>query len=66
MIRVTSVTAKAPCVVHLPRRKSRTPVAPKQRDPAEQAAALQRSEAHYRRVRAAVDATFLMNGGRYL
>ena len=66
MIRVTSVTAKASWLVHLPRRESRTPVAPKQRDPAEQAAALQRSETHYRRVRDAIEVSFLMNGGRYL
>ena len=66
MIRVISVTAKAPCLVHLPRRESRAPVAPKQRDPAEQAAALQRGEAHYRRVRDAIEASFLVNGGRYL
>ncbi len=66
MIRVTSVTAKASWLVQLPRRKSRAPVARKQRDPAEQAAALQRGEAHYRRVRDAVDTSFLMNGGRYL
>jgi len=66
MIRVTSVTAKASCLVHLPRRESRAPVAPKQRDPVEQAAALQRSDTHYRRVRDAMEASFLMNGGRYL
>ena len=66
MIRVTSVTAKALWLVHLPWRESRAPVAPKQRDSAEQAAAIQRSEAHYRRVRDAVEASFLMNGGRYL
>ena len=65
MIRVSGVTAKAPWLAPS-RRESAAPVPPKQRDPAEQAAALQRSEAHYRRVRDAVEASFLMNGGRYL
>jgi hypothetical protein len=65
MIRVSGVTAKAPWVAPS-RRQSAATVPPKQRDPAEQAAALQRSEAHYRRVRDAVGASFLMNGGRYL
>jgi hypothetical protein len=66
MIRVSSVTTKAPWLVHLPRRESRAPISSKQRDAAEEAEALQRSEAHYRRVRAAVEAYFLMNGGHYL
>jgi hypothetical protein len=66
MIRVTSVTAKAPWLIPWPRRESRAPVPPKQRDPAEQAAALKRSEAHYRRVRDVIEASFFMNGGRYL
>jgi len=65
MIRVCGVTAKAPWLAPS-RRQSAAPVPPKQRDPAEQAVALQRSEAHFRRVRHAVEASFLMNGGRYL
>ena len=66
MIRVSSITAKAPWLAIPSRRESATAVPPKQRDAAEQAAALQRSDAHYRRVRDAVEASFLMNGGRYL
>ena len=66
MIRVTGVTTKAPWLLHLPRRGSRAAASPKERDPAEQAAALQRSETHYRRMRYAAQAAFLMNGGRYL
>ncbi len=65
MIRVSGITAKAPCLT-ASRQKSAAPVRHKQRDAAEQAAALQRSETHYRRLRHTVEATFLMNGGRYL
>jgi hypothetical protein len=65
MIRVCSITPKAPWLT-FSRRESAAAVPPKQRDPAEQAAALQRSDAHYRRVRDAIEASFLMNGGRYL
>lgn len=66
MIRVSSITAKAPWLAIPSRRESTTPVPPKQRDPAEQAAAFQRRETHYRGVRDAIEASFLMNGGRYL
>ncbi len=66
MIRVSSVTAKGPRVALWPRRESRAPVASKQRDPAEQAASLHRSETRCRRVRGAAEASLLMNGGRYL
>ena len=66
MIRACDVTAKAPWLAIPLRRESATAIPPKQRDPAEQAAALQRSETHYRRVRDAVEASFLMNGGRYI
>ncbi len=66
MIRVTSVRAKAPWLIPWPQRESQARVPPKQRDPAEQTAALKRSEAHYRRVRDVVGASFFMNGGHYL
>ncbi len=66
MIRVSSITAKHPWLAIPYRRGSATPAPPKQRDPTEQAAALQRMESHYRRVRDAVEASFLMNGGRYV
>jgi hypothetical protein len=66
MIRVCSITAKAPWLANPSRRGSAAAVPPKQRDAAERAAALQRSETHYHRVRDAIAATFLMNGGRYL
>ena len=66
MIRVSCITAKAPWLAIPSRRESAAAVPPKQRDAAEQAAALQRSETHYRRVRDAIEASFLMNGGRYL
>jgi hypothetical protein len=36
------------------------------RGQAEQAAALKRSESHYRRVKESVETSFIMNGGRYL
>lgn len=65
MTRVCGITAKAPWLIPWAR-VSAAPVSPKQRDPAERAAALQRSEAHRRRVRDAMQASFLMNGGRYL
>jgi hypothetical protein len=66
MTRVASITAKSPRLALWSRRESRLSAPPKQRDPAEQAAALQRSETRYRRVREAAEASFLMNGGRYL
>jgi hypothetical protein len=65
MIRVCGITAKAPWLAPS-RREPAAPVRRKQRGAAEQAAALQRSEAHARRVRDAVEATFVMNGGRFL
>jgi len=65
VIKVCSITPKAPWLT-FSRQDSATPVPPKQRDAAEQAAALQRSDAHYRRVTDAIEASFLMNGGRYL
>ena len=66
MIRVASVTAKAPWLVLWPRRESRASAQSKQRGPAEQAAALKRSEPHYRLVRDAAEASFWMNDGRYV
>lgn len=64
MTRVCGVTVKAPRLA-ASRRESASPMPPKQRYPAEQATALQRSEAHYRHLKYAVNASFLMNGGRY-
>ncbi len=66
MIRVASVTAKAPRLVLWPRRESRASARSKQRGPAAQAAALKRSEAHYRLVRDTAEASFWMNGGHYV
>ncbi len=66
MIRDVSVTAKAPWLVPWPLRESRASARSKQRDPAEQAAALGRSEAQYRLVRDTTEASFWMNGGRYV
>ncbi len=66
MIRVASVTAKAPRLVAWPRRESRAPVPSKRRGPAEQAAALKRSEAHYRHIKDGAEASFWMNGGHYV
>lgn len=66
MIRAISATAKAPRLVHIPRWKSRAPTPSGRPDTAERAAALSQSEAHYRRVRDAAEASFFMNGGRYL
>ena len=65
MIGVPDVTAKAHWLAPW-RREPAAPVPSRRRDAAEQAAALHRSEAHYRRVRDAVQASFLINGGRYL
>ncbi|MEE8346412.1 MAG: hypothetical protein V3S20_03590 [Dehalococcoidia bacterium] len=66
MIRVASVTAKAPRLVAWPRRESRAPVPSKRRGPAEQAAALKRSEAHSRHIKDGAEASFWMNGGHYV
>ena len=65
MTTVAGVTAKAPWLAVWPRREFQAPVPPKRRGPAEQAAALKRSESHYRRVKETVEASFMMNGGRY-
>jgi hypothetical protein len=66
MTRVASVTAKALRLVVWPRRESQASVPAKWRDAAEEAAALRRRENHYRRIRDAVEASFWMNGGRYV
>ncbi len=66
VIRVASVTTKVPRLIHLPRRGPQAAVPSKRRNPAERAAALQRSEAQYRRLRDDAEASFLMSGGRYL
>ena len=66
MTTVAGITAKAPRLAVWPRREFRAPVRSQRRGPAEQAAALKRSESHYRRVKERVEASFLMNGGRYL
>ena len=66
MTTVAGVTARAPGLAVWPRREFQAPVPSKRRGPAEQAAALKRSESHYRRVKESVEASFLMNGGRYL
>jgi hypothetical protein len=65
MTTVAGVTAKAPELAVWPRRELQTPVPSERRDPAEQAAALKRSESHYRRVKGAVEASFWVNGGRH-
>ncbi len=62
MIRVASITAKAPWLVRWLQWESRASAPSKQRSPAEQAAALKRSEARYRLVRDAAEASFWMNG----
>lgn len=64
MTRLYGLTAKAPWLAPS-RRAPAGPIPPKQREAAEQAAALRRSEAHYRRVRHLTEASFLMNGGRH-
>lgn len=66
MTTVADITAKAPRLAVWPRREFSAPVPSKRRGPAEQAAALKRSESHYRRVKESLEASFLMNGGRYL
>ena len=66
MTTVAGITAKAPGLAVWPRREFQAPVPSKRHDPAEEAAALKRSESHYRRVKESVGASFLMDGGRYL
>jgi hypothetical protein len=66
MTTVAGITAKAPRLAVWPRREFQAPVPSMRRGPAEQAAALKRSESHYRRVKESVEASFVMNGGRYL
>ncbi len=66
MTTVPSITAKVPRLAVWPRREFQAPVPSKRRGLAEQAVALKRSESHYRRVKESVEASFLMNGGRYL
>ena len=66
MTTVAGVTAKAPRLAVWPRRVFQAPIPSKRRGPAEEAAALMRSESHYRRVKERVEASFWMNGGRYL
>ena len=65
MTAAAGATAKAPRLAVWPRRESLAPTPSKRRDPAEQAAALQRSESRYQRVKGSTEASFLMNGGRY-
>ncbi len=65
MTTVAGITAKAPRLAVWPRREFPAPVPSKRRGPAEMAAALKRSESHYRRVKETVEASFMMNGGRY-
>ena len=52
MTTVAGITAKAPRLAVWPRREFQAPVPSQRRGPAEQAAALKRSESHYRRVNA--------------
>ena len=66
MTTVAGITAKAPRFAVWPRREVSAPVPSKRRGPAEQAAALKRSESHYRRVKDSVEASFIMDGGRLL
>jgi hypothetical protein len=66
MTTVAGITARAPRLAIWPRRVFQAPVPSKRRGPAEAAAALERSESHYRRVKESVEASFWMNGGRYL
>lgn len=66
MTTVAGITAKAPRLAVWPRREFPAPVPSKRRGAAEHAAALKRSESHYRRVKESVEASFLMDGGRYL
>jgi hypothetical protein len=66
MTRVASIAVKSPRLAFWSRRESRVPAPRRQQDPAEQAAASRRSESHYRRVRDVTEASFFMNGGRYL
>jgi hypothetical protein len=65
MTTIAGVTARAPRLAVWPRRVFQAPVRSKQRGPAEEAAALERSESHYRRVKETVEASFWMNGGRH-
>jgi hypothetical protein len=65
MTAAAGARARAPRLAVWPRRASQAPTPSKRRDPAEQAAALRRSESHYRRVKDSTEASFLMNGGRY-
>ena len=66
MTTVAGITARAPRLAVWPRREFPAPVPSKRRGPAEQAAALKRSESHYRRVKESVEASFVMDGGRFL
>jgi hypothetical protein len=66
MTTVAGVTVKVLRLAVWPRRDFQAPVPSKQRGPAEQAAALKRSESHYRRVKDSMEASFLMSGGRFL
>ena len=66
MTTVGGTTAKVTRLAIWPRREPRGAVPSKRRGPAEEAAALKRSERHYRRVKERVETSFWMNGGRYL
>jgi hypothetical protein len=65
MTTVAGVTAKASRLAVWPRRELRAAVPSGRRGPAEEAAALKRSESHYRRVKETIEASFWMNGGRH-
>ena len=65
MTTIAGIAARAPRLAVWPRRAFPAPVPSKQRGPAEEAAALKRSESHYRRVKDSVEASFWMNSGRY-
>jgi hypothetical protein len=65
MTTAAGVTARPPRLAVWPRRVFQAPIPSKRRGPAEEAAALERCESHYRRVKESVEASFWMNGGRY-
>ena len=66
MIRVSSTVIKAPWLLLRPREKSPDPTPSKQRDAIDEAAASHRREATSRRIRDATEASFFMDGGRFL
>ncbi len=66
MTRIASITAKSRRLALRSGRVPRSPAPARQRDPAEQAAAAQRSESRFRRVRDATETSFLLNGGGHV